>query len=447
MNMQVFMDELMEAARQAGIETAEINCIESDSFSVTAMNGSIDAYEVSSGSGLSLRGTVNGRMGYASTQAYDGDAIRQLVQGVLESAALNEAEEQDEIFAGEERYPEVETPENDLDAFTAHDKVAMALAAEKAMLAADSRLSKSEGATVVTGRGKRTLRNSYGLLLELEHAYCAAYSGAIAKEGEDSASSYEQKAGFRLAEIDPEELGRKAAEKTVSMLHARPVDSGEYRVIIRRDAMVNLLGVFCGIFSAENAQQKMSLLGGREGEKIASDVVTIMDDPLLKGGFASTPFDAEGSASRTKAVVDHGVLTTLLHNRKTARKQGVETTGNASRGSVSSPVHVAPTNFFFQPGEKGLEELMADAGEGILITEVSGLHAGANPISGDFSLLSKGFVIEHGKQGRPVEQITVAGNFYSLLKSVRAVGSDLEFPGRGIGSPSVDVGTLSVSGK
>ena len=152
------------------------------------------------------------------------------------------------------------------------------------------------------------------------------------------------------------------------------------------------------------------------------------------------------AACRTKAVIENGVLKTLLHSRKTARKAGTQSTGNASRG-VGSPVRVAPTNFFFRPGEKNLDSLLADLGDGLLITELGGLHAGANPISGDFSLIAKGFRVKDGKQGEPVEQITVAGNFYELLKNVRAVGSDLEFKSGNIGSPSVDIGDIHVAGK
>ena len=181
-----------------------------------------------------------------------------------------------------------------------------------------------------------------------------------------------------------------------------------------------------------------------EKVEVAADVVTIVDDPLMKGGLATSAFDGEGSASRTKKVVDSGKLTTLLHDRKTARKQGVSSTGNAAR--VGGRIMVAPTNLYIAAGEKSLDELMADVGNGVVITELAGLHAGANPSSGDFSLLSKGYTIENGKRGRAVEQITVAGNFYQLLKSIRAVGSDLTFEGSSIGSPSVDAGTLKISG-
>jgi PmbA protein len=274
-----------------------------------------------------------------------------------------------------------------------------------------------------------------------------AYAAPIAKENDKTATGGWMAAGFRFADLDPVAIGKKATEETVCQLGGSAVPAGEYRIILRFEAMQSILQPFSGVFSAENAQQNLSLLKGKEGEIIASPAVTLMDDPLLPGGFGSQRFDAEGSASKTKAVIDAGVLTTLLHSRKTARKQGVASTGNASRASYAAPVRVAPTNLFFKAGEKSLEELMADVGEGLVITDLAGLHSGANPTSGDFSLLSKGYTIEGGKRGRAVEQITIAGNFYKLLENIRAIGSDLLFPASSTGSPSVDVGEVQVSGK
>ncbi len=444
-----FIEKLLAAAAEAGIAPAEVYCAEHSAFSAEAMDGNIDSYEVSETCALSLRGMVNGKTGYASTEAFDDEAVAMLIRGVQESAALAEAEEQDEIYAGDPEYPVLSVPENDLDSVTAEEKLEFALKMEKAARETDARIVKSEGSYVATGSGAMILRNSYGLNLKTETppgGYAVAGIWLLGKDGDSSATGGESKAERKFREMDPEALGRKAAENTLAMLHAAPVESGVYRAVIRRDAMRSMLSTFCGIFSAENAQKKLSLLEGREGETIAAPCVTLMDDPLLPGGFASAPFDAEGSACRTKAVIEEGVLKTLLHSRKTARKAGTQSTGNASRG-VGSPVRVAPTNFFFRPGEKDLDSLLADLGEGLLITEVGGLHAGANAISGDFSLIAKGFRIHGGKQAEPVEQITVAGNFYELLKNIRAVGSDLEFKSGSIGSPSVDVGEIHVAGK
>ena len=447
MNLEQFMDQLLAAAREGGIETAEAFARASDSFSARAMDQVIDSYEVSSSQGVSLRGTVSGRMGYASSEALDETAIRQMVEAVKESAALNEAEEQDEIFPGEAAYPELQPEENDFSDFPAEKRLAMALCMEKAMREADSRIVQSEGSVFQTSTGRTLIRNSFGLKLQRESAFFVAYASPVARDGEAAASGFSLKVGRKIGAFDPEEVGREAARETAAMLHAEPVPSADYRVVLRWDAMQALLSTFSGIFSAENAQQRLSLLAGREGETIAAPIVTLTDDPLRKGGLASRAFDDEGSACRTKAVVAQGVLKTLLHSRKTARKQGVETTGNAARGGYGGSVHVSPTNFYLEPGEKTLDELLRDMGEGLLITDVSGLHAGANPVSGDFSLLSKGFVIRNGQKAEPVERVTIAGNFYQLLKDIRAIGCDLNFPGSGIGAPSVDAGTLKVSGK
>ena len=444
-----FIEKLMKAAADAGIAPAEVYCAESSSFSVQAMEGNIDSYEVSETCGLGLRGMVNGKIGYASTEAFDEDAIRMLVRGVQESAALVETEEQDEIFEGDPEYPVPEIPENDLDSVSAEEKLSFALEMEKSALAADPRIVKSRGAYVSTGTGVLRLVNSYGLNLKTETppgGYAVAGIWLLGKEKDSSAAGGESEAGHQFRRLDPGRIGRDAAAETVARLNASPVESGVYRVVFRRDAMRSLLRTFSGIFSAENAQKKLSLLNGREGETVAAPCVTLMDDPLLPGGFATAPFDGEGSACFTKAVIENGVLKTLLHNRKTARKAGTVSTGNARR-SVSSPVTVAPTNFFFRPGKKDPDTLLAEMGEGLLITELGGLHSGANPVSGDFSLIAKGFRVTGGKQADPVEQITVAGNFYQLLKNIRCVGSDLEFKGGSIGSPSVDVGSLHVAGK
>ena len=447
MNMDLFMDKLLQAAKAQGIETAEVFYQAGSSFSADAMEGEIKAYEVSSSCGLSLRGTVGGKMGYASTQAFDDAAIQQLIDGVKESAELTEAEEQDEIFRGEETYPEMKEVVSDMDTVPAEDKLALALAAEKAAKEADPRVWKVEGTTVATTASAVRMKNSYGLDLQWKDCLCYAYTAPIAKEGDHTAVGMEIMCSKNFADLDAQKIGENATREAVSQLGGAPVEAGSYRVIIRNDAMSSLLRTFSSIFSAEAAQQNMSLLAGKEGQTIASPVVTLMDDPLLENGLSSSPFDAEGSASRTKAVIDGGVLTTLLHSRKTARKQGVSTTGNASRGSYASPVRVAPTNFFFKPGEKDLSQLMADMGEGLVITDLSGLHSGANPTSGDFSLLAKGYTVEGGVRGRAVEQITIAGNFYKLLEHIRAIGSDLIFPASSTGSPSVDVGEVQVSGK
>ena len=202
-----------------------------------------------------------------------------------------------------------------------------------------------------TGRGTVRLVNSCGLNLKTETppgGYAVAGIWLVGKDGESAATGGESEVGRKFRELDPEKIGREAASETTAMLNASPVESGVYRAVIRRDAMRSLLTTFSGIFSAENAQKKMSLLEGREGETIAASSVTLMDDPLLPGGFATAPFDGEGSACCTKAVIEDGVLKTLLHSRKTARSApatpvAASTAPCASRRQTSSSGRVKKT--------------------------------------------------------------------------------------------------------
>lgn len=447
MDKQQFMDRLLAEAKAQGIDPAEVYFSAGSSFSAGAMNGNIDSYKVSTRQGLGLRGMYQGKMGYASTQAFDEEAIRQLIEGVKEGALLREDEGAEEIYEGDAEYPTVVSYDETLAQVPATAKLDAVLAIEKAALESVDTVKQCEGTQLSTMSGEVYLRNSYGLNLQHKDNAFIAYTGAIAKDGDSTSTGMAFKCGRDFAKLDVKKLGEEAAQEAASGLHAEPVPAGNYRMILRYDAMQSLLATFCGIFSAENAQQGLSLLKGREGEKIAADCVTLMDDPLLEGGFDSTPFDGEGVASKTKAVVENGVLKTLLHNRKTAKKQGVASTGNALRPGLSAPITVAPTNFFFKPGDKTLAELEADMSDGLVITDLSGLHAGANMTSGDFSLLSKGYLLKGGKRVQPVEQITIAGNFYDVLKNIRAIGSDLIFPASGVGSSSVDVGTLTAAGK
>ena len=447
MDKQQFMERLLAEAKAQGIDPAEVYFSAGSSFSAGAMNGNIDSYKVSTRQGLGLRGMYQGKMGYASTQAFDEEAIRQLIEGVKEGALLREDEGAEEIYEGDAEYPTVVSYDETLAQVPATAKLDAVLAIEKAALESVDTVKQCEGTQLSTMSGEVYLRNSYGLNLQHKDNAFIAYTGAIAKDGDSTSTGMAFKCGRDFAKLDVKKLGEEAAQEAASGLHAEPVPAGNYRMILRYDAMQSLLATFCGIFSAENAQQGLSLLKGREGEKIAADCVTLMDDPLLEGGFDSAPFDGEGVASKTKAVVENGVLKTLLHNRKTAKKQGVASTGNALRPGLSAPITVAPTNFFFKPGDKTLAELEADMSDGLVITDLSGLHAGANMTSGDFSLLSKGYLLKDGKRVQPVEQITIAGNFYDVLKNIRAIGSDLIFPASGVGSSSVDVGTLTAAGK
>ena len=448
MEKTLFIQKALQAALAAGIEAAEVYTASNDSFKAMCHDGEVVNYAVASRGGLSLRGLYKGKMGYAATEADDEEAVAQLVNGVLESAELVEDDSVQEIYRGDAAYPQIDNYAPALDAVTEKQKLDLLLNMEKLALNCGDPRVKQVGYNLVstTSAGTRIV-NTYGLNLSQRDNIAVAYLSVVAKDGDRVATGNGIGWGRDFAALDAGKIAKEAIEEALFYLNAAPVPSGSYRVIIDRRCMPDLLSTFADIFSADAAQKGLSLLAGREGEMIAAECVTLMDDPHMEGGLASSGFDSEGVATQVKAVIENGRLTTLLHNLKTARKANVRSTGNASKSGYSAPIGVSPSNFYFKPGVKSLDELMADMGNGLVITEVSGLHAGANAVSGDFSLLSKGYTVENGKKGRAVEQITVAGNFYTLLRNIRAFGSDLEFVGSPVGSPSVDVGEMNIAGK
>lgn len=433
------------------LKGSEICYEEGGSFEVQVKDGEIVGYNVADSLGLGFRMlTKAGRMGYASTQILDEAAVDQLVDGALENAELVESEDEQFIYGGDGKYPELELFNPALEALTAAQKIEMAKELERLTLAQDERITQVEECCIFSSSDLRALRNGSGLDVSTRVNLLGGYVAAVARDGERVNAGFKMFFTMKPEEIDLEKVAKAAAREALNGLNAEQAPSGQYRVLLRSDVAATLLSTFAGVFSAENAQRGLSRLKGREGEAIAAECVTIMDDPHRAGSAASTPFDGEGVATAPKAVVEGGRLNTLLHNLKTAKKQGVGTTANASRPGYAAQVGVAPTNFFFQPTDADLDAMLRKLGDGLLITEMQGMHAGANPITGDFSLAAKGFMVRGGKRAEPVAQITIAGNFYEVLKDVEAVGGDLEFLAPSVscfGSPSLLVKRLSVAGK
>ena len=449
MDRQTFIDALLARAKEAGFENCEVYLSSSESLYVGVFKGEIVRYESADSFGLGFRGLVKGRMGYASTQVLDEEAVDLLVEGALTNAALTGDRDEQLLWPGSPSYAEVDTWSDALTRVTAADAIAMARRLEALCLAQDPRIAQTDGCAVITGSGEVTILNTLGLNVTTRGNSLAGYVCPIAREGEDVGSGFASFSATDPSGADLEAVAAEAAEMALSSLEAGPVPSGACRVVLAPDAAADLLATFSGVFSAEAAQKGLSLLKGREGSLIAAPCVTLRDDPHMPGSAASSPFDGEGVATRPLDLIADGRLTTLLHDLKTARKQGLESTGHASR-SYASTVGVAPSNLFFAPSELSREALLERAGDGLLITGISGLHAGANAVSGDFSLSARGFRIEKGRKGAPVKQITVAGNFFRLLEEIEAVGGDLRFGlpgGSRFGSPSLLIRSLSVAGE
>lgn len=443
MTFEQFRAQAFEAALAAGCQAAETYYVQDEAFQAQALDGQLENYTVSRTGGVGLRVQYNGRNGYAYTEQLD--APERLAERALDNARVTENTD-DHPMMGPCTYQEVTQPDDPILDLDERQKIDLALELEQQALAADPRVTKVEEAAVITGRTVTCIDNTLGLSLCREEGYSISYVAPILEQN----GQVQDAAAFRIRAdvLDTAGCAAEAAAEAAMRFDAGSVAAGTYSVIFRYDAAADLLASFCSMFSADAAQKGLSLLAGKEGQVIACDLITIMDDPFYKE--FPRAFDDEGVPSVTKAVVEKGVLKTLLHNLKTARKAGVASTSNGGRRSPASPVGVSPSNFYIVPGEASLEQLLQQLGNGLLITEVSGLHAGVNTVSGDFSLLARGMRVENGVCTTPVEQITVAGHFLQLMQSISAVGSDLKFGipgGANVASPSLLVQGVKIAGK
>ena len=443
MNFDEFKDKAFAAALSSGCEAAEAFYTESERFTVRILEQETDSYSVSRSAGLGLRVKLGGRDGYAYTELLDEP----------EKLAARAADNARVIENGDEcpmqtrcEYPEIRQPENPVAELDEREKIALARELERLCKEADPRVKRVSSDIFSSYRSSVRICNTLGLDARSGDKGCYCYVSPVLEENGELHDGFAFRFGADCANVA--DCAAEAVRDGAEQFGAQPVEAGRYRILLRPRTAYALLETFSSIFSAEKAQRGLSPIGGRLGEPIASEKLTIVDDPL----YSKFPraFDDEGTPSEKTVVVENGRLSSFLHNLKTAKKAGVRSTSNAGRASAASPVDVVPSNFYILPGDKGLDELTALLGNGLIITELSGLHSGASAVTGDFSLGAKGCLVENGRIVRPVEGITVAGSFLTLLRGVEEIGSDLEFDipsGSCIGSPSLLINELMVSGK
>lgn len=450
MDMKMLIDKIFAEGKKQGINDMEVFYSAGSSLSLKVFQKELDGYSLSESEGLGLRGMYNSKMGYSYTEKVDETSIDLLVKNVKENATVIDSDDEEYIFEGSKEYKKVDTFNPKLEEVEEAGKIKFVKQLEEEAFKIDNRIQSVETCVYGDGYGETIMSNTKGLYLHDKSNIAYTYVVVVAKENEDIKTGMAYRTGNDFSKFNPKEIAEEAVKEALSMLGAKSVKSGDYPVVIRNNAAADLLEAFEGIFSAENVQKNLSLLKGKLNEQIGSEKLTLVDDPFMEGGLASRSFDGEGVASKYKKVVDKGVLKTYFHNLKTAKKDGVETTGNASKSSYKSSVGIAPSNLYVEKGEKTLEEIISSMDKGILITELQGLHSGLNSVSGDFSLAALGYEIKDGKIAKAVEQITVAGNYFELLKNIEETGSDLKFglPGEAyIGSPSLKIKKLAIAGE
>ncbi len=448
MNFDAVKDILVREAKNAGLDKYDVFFMESEGKSAETLKDEISSFSLSVNGGICFRCIVDGHIGSASTELLTEDEMRSLVLRAIDSAKYVESDDEPVIHEGAEDYAKINVKTAELPEPSQIKNIALSL--QKQTYESSKYITDGTQSGVFSERFSMQFVNSSGLDLSHSAVMCGAYVQAVINKDGESQEAFDYRIGLSEGALNG--LATSVADAALSKLSAKEIDSGSYDIIFSGKQARALLSAFSSVFSAKNAQLGLSLLNGKEGAKIAADCITIVDDPMREDSPMQISFDGEGVATYKKNIIENGVLQTLLYDLVTAKKAGKAlSTGNGQRSSYADSVHIEPYSFYIACGNESKEELMSRVQNGIYITEMKGLHSGANEVTGDFSIESAGFAIKDGKRAEPIHSFTVAGNFFELLKSIEAVSDTVDF---GIpqgftcyGSPDILVRKMSIAGK
>ncbi len=447
MDFESLKQVLEDAAKRAGLTEYEIYRETEEQISVDTLKQEISAFSSGVSGGVCFRCIVNGKLGSASGELMTPEAMEDLVARAVSNASVVDSTDVPEIFAGSPSYASTDIPKPVMPSAAELKQTALSL--QKATYAACDKVGDGTQSGAVATEREIFLSNSKGLSLHNHVGMCGVWVYATVRDGEEVRDAQRTRAGIEESVL--EDLPRETVNRAISKLGATTVKSGKYNVVFDGEQFRSFLSTFSSVFSAKAAQKGLSRLAGKEHTLIANPIVSLVDDPMREGSPMQTPFDGEGVATSRKYVVENGVLNTLLYDLTTAKKAGIASTGNGRRGGYASPISIYPYHFSLMPGTSSLEELLAEAGDGIYITECKGFHAGASEVTGDFSIESAGFRIRDGKRAEPIQSFTVAGNFFDVLKNLSKIGDTVRWPALGgftaFGSPDVLVPMMSIAGK
>ncbi|MEK7335782.1 MAG: TldD/PmbA family protein [Candidatus Binatota bacterium] len=438
--------DILHQAKAKGASQGDLLMVESDSFFVTVRLGEIEKISQAQEKRLGLRLFFGASSATASTSDISKGSIERLVD---ETCAMARSTAQDE-YSGLPAPEECARTFLDLDllddsgrSLSVEERSRLALETEKTALDYDRRITNSEGAEFSNQAGRVIYANSHGFSGEYQGSTYGLSVVPVAALDGMMQRDYWYSSQRKFSRLEsPESIGRKAAARVLRRLGARKIKTREVPVVFEPEIAATLLRHLSGALSGYSLYKGASFLIGKLGDKIASELITVVDDGTIPAALGSKPFDGEGLPTGRKTVVEKGVLQSYLLDTYSGRKLGYPSTGNAAR-SVGEPPGVAPTNFYLSPGSYSPEKIIASVEEGFYVTELIGF--GVNLVTGDYSRGAAGIWIEKGELAYPVEEVTIAGNLKEILLNIEMVGNDLEMRDR-ICAPTVKISRMTVAG-
>ncbi len=443
--------DVVAKARKAGASDAEAVVYEGEEFGALVRLGQVEQLKESGSRAVGLRVFIGQRTASTSSSDFSSESIDKLVSGAVTLAKITS----EDPFAGlpdTEAFGQIEGDLGlyfeDVNEMPPAERIEIARRSEAAAMSYDTRITNSGGGDFDTANSHKILVNSRGFVGEFQKSYCGFSASPIA-QGETGGMQrnywYSNSRTTRLLE-SPEDIGQEAARRTLKRLGAKQVKTQAAPVVFSPEISKSIMG---NIFEAANGDaiyRHATFFADMLGEQVAGENITIVDDGTLVfdgiGGFGTSPFDGEGLPTRRKVIVERGILKNYVMNTYTARKLGMASTGNASRGLAGNP-GIGAGNFYLEPGTLTPEQIIADVKNGLYVTETMGF--GVNLVTGDYSQGASGMWIENGEIAYPVEEITIAGNLKDMYKNIVAIGDDLVFRGASA-APTIRVEGMMIAG-
>lgn len=450
MDRDTLIGLLFEKGKKHNVDDMEAYIIKDSSIHFNIYENHLEKYLVAEEESLSLRGIYNGKMGYSYTEKLTPESLEELINNLIQYAKKNDSEDIEVLDSPTEEIETMVSRKNFLDKYTEKDKMKYLFDLEKKAYSMDKRVKTLDHCSYTERTQGIYIKNTKGLELEDTHRIGEINLSVVAQEGKEMQTGYNHHVFNNLSEEYKDMMVKDSVGDATAMLGAKSIETGNYEVILRNNVAAELFSCFSPVFLGNMVQKNLSLMKGKLGSQVAVEALNIKENPILEDGKYCRTFDDEGTRTYPKYLIEKGVLKTFLHNKKTAQKEGITSTGNGFKASHKDSIEVAPTNLYIIEGDKSLEDMMKSMSKGIIITSIHGLHAGIHSISGDFSLSSNGLFVEGGKVVRPLAQITVAGNLYTMLKDIMAIGNDTKFchpSSTYFGSPSLLIRELTISGK
>jgi PmbA protein len=443
----------VDQAKKSGADAAEAYITDSQTVQINVSKRAVEQVNSTSDAGVGLRILKDQKMIFGSSNELSQNSIKYMVSDLLQKVPYHTPDEFN-VIPGKEfgflegnwsSYSQRISYDPKITEVPIERKINRAISIEESGLDYNPKIAGSMNVVYLDQTSIVYLANSNGLSGWYPSSGCGGYARFSAAEGEDRQSGTFIQLGVKYNDFDPIKVGQKAAEQAVSMLGAKPIPSCEVPMVISPDVGTQLLGYIVGMLSADQVQKGKSLFADKIGEKVAAEVLTVVDDGKLEGALETSPVDGEGIPKQSTPLIVDGVLKTYLYDCYTAKKGKTKSTGNRGRGGYQSVGGIGSTNLYLKAGNVKPEAILEDIKDGFYITVAFGLHAGIDSISGDFSIPVAGFKIENGRTTFPIRGITIGGNLFEFLKSVDKVGSDLTWY-QSVGSPTFSVKSIKIGG-